>query len=337
MISENFYNIKLEPILDSIKFEQMSDERYFSSEFKEYISNSKLSLINPEQDGSVEKYLSGLNNTYNDSFVLGSAVHELVLQPNEFELIPDVIRPTAKMGAMADELYVKFKENTTVTVDDIINASNKIGYFKNKMTENRIQEVYIQCSVYWQNRYLYEQNTLDKNPIYLDYRNQEKLIGCINSIKNNTSIQKLLYPEGLFETPISENEAAMFIDIKATYNNKETILKIKGKLDNYTIDLENNKVVLNDLKTTGHYVEQFGESFQKYHYYRQMALYLWMLKLYTKKQYNIDINSLQSNMLLVSTIPTFKSGVFRVTRNDIDKGFRELSNLLKRVAALELC
>lgn len=333
---KNYCDIKLTPILDSIHYEEMSDERYFSSEFSEYISNSRLSLINPLQDGSPEKYLAETGNQYSDSLVLGNAVHELVLQPEEFEVVENIERPTAKMGVMADELFKVYQVNGKVSNEDIIKASDKIGYFKGKMNDIKINNVIQQCINYWNDRFFWEKNSTEKTPIYLDTKNKEKLVHCISSVNKHKSIQSLLHPEGFTETPISMNEAALFIDIKAEYEGKETILKLKGKLDNFTIDLETNSVVLNDLKTTGHYISKFNESYEKYHYYRQMALYLWMLQLYVKNDYNIDINSLTANMLLVSTIPEYKAGIYKVSKNDINKGFKELSDLLKRVAALEL-
>ena len=52
--------IKLTPLMETIHFVEMSDEEYFSEKYADYISNSKLALINPEQDGSPEIYLEGL-------------------------------------------------------------------------------------------------------------------------------------------------------------------------------------------------------------------------------------------------------------------------------------
>lgn len=124
-------NVKLIPLLDTIQLIEMSDEEYFSDKWAGYISNSKLALINPDQDGSPQIYKEGLSkhSKYSDSLVFGSAVHELVLQPKEFAVVNNVDRPTAKMGAMADELYKTFLSNKGVVSDkDIIAASDKIDY-----------------------------------------------------------------------------------------------------------------------------------------------------------------------------------------------------------------
>ena len=329
-------NVKLIPLFDTIQLIEMSDEEYFSDKWAGYISNSKLALINPDQDGSPQIYKEGLSKhpKYSDSLVFGSAVHELVLQPKEFAVVNNVDRPTAKMGAMADELYKTFLSNKGVVSDkDIIAASDKIDYYKGKMDSIKIENVKDKCINYWWDRrdWETEHNNLGTEPIYLDPKSREKLQLCLASVEANKEVQDLLHPKGVFEEPISMNEAALFMDVKAEHEGKETILKLKGKLDNFTIDTETNEVVLNDLKTTGHWLIDFGDSFKKYHYNRQMAMYAWMLRSYVEKQYNIKPSSLMANMLLVCTVPDF-----RVTNGEIRKGFLEFKDLLQRVAYCEL-
>lgn len=334
-------NVKLIPLFDTIQLIEMSDEEYFSEKWAGYISNSKLELINPAQGGSPQIYKEGLSkhSKYSDSLVFGSAVHELVLQPGEFKVADNVDRPTAKMGAMADELYRTFLSNKgVVSDDDIIAASNKIDYYKGKMDSIKIEDVKDKCINYWWDRrdWESEHNNSEIEPIYLDPKSREKLQLCLASVEANKEVQDLLHPKGVFEEPISMNEAALFMDVKAEHEGKETILKLKGKLDNFTIDIETNEVVLNDLKTTGHWLIDFGDSFKKYHYNRQMAMYAWMLRSYVEKQYNIKPSSLMANMLLVCTVPDYRAGVFRVTNGEIRKGFLEFKNLLQRVAYCEL-
>lgn len=46
----NLSDIKLSPNLESIRREKISDQEYFSKKYSNYISNSRLKLINPDQD-----------------------------------------------------------------------------------------------------------------------------------------------------------------------------------------------------------------------------------------------------------------------------------------------
>ena len=46
----NLNDIKLSPVLESVYRSKISDAEYFSSSYSNYISNSRLKYINPEQD-----------------------------------------------------------------------------------------------------------------------------------------------------------------------------------------------------------------------------------------------------------------------------------------------
>lgn len=336
--------IKLTPLLETIEFRDITDEKYFGAEYSKYISNSKLALINEEQGGSPLIYRDGLSkhSKYSDSLVFGSAVHELALQPDLFEIVPSVIRPTAKLGFMADELYPVFLRDSVSTSDvlvndsEVIKASDKIDYYKGKMNRGKIDNVLAKSIDYWEARKKHELTNPIKSPIYLDAKGQDKLQSCMNSFNRSKQIRLLLNPEYLFTEPVSLNEAALFMDVKAEHNGKEVILPLKAKLDNFTVDFDLNKIVLNDLKTTGHYLTDFGESFKKFHYNRQMAMYLWLLKLYVEKEYNMHAEEMYANMLLVSTVPNYFSGVFEVSNREIAKGFAEFKRLLSMVAYYEI-
>jgi hypothetical protein len=62
---------QVELILDSISIIKISDEEYFSN-YKNYISNSALNMLDPNKDGSIEKFLAGFKDSYSSSFELGT-------------------------------------------------------------------------------------------------------------------------------------------------------------------------------------------------------------------------------------------------------------------------
>lgn len=65
-------DIILEPLLDTLLLEKIDDSVYFTSPiYKHRISNSRLGLLNPRQDGSPEKFFSGFKQSFNASFALG--------------------------------------------------------------------------------------------------------------------------------------------------------------------------------------------------------------------------------------------------------------------------
>lgn len=330
--------IQIIPILESLQILDISDEEYFGEKYKEHISNSKLKLINPKEGGSPESYLQGLPFTASDAFYFGSAVHELVLQPESFKLVESVDRPTAKAGFMADELFTTYKKKGLVEFTDVVKASDKISYYKGKMDRDKYNALIQKILPYFEQRLSYENNNDHNGAIYLDVKSRDKLKSCLTNIKNHEGIQELLNPKGLMSKPTSCNEATILLDVKCvTPSKEEVVLHLKGKLDNYTLDWETGTITLNDLKTTGHLVEDFGkDSFYKYHYYRQMGMYGWLLHLANKAIYKIPDLTFKCNMLLVSSIPPCNCGIYKVTNSHIQKGVQEFSDLLKRVAHLEL-
>ena len=330
--------IKLEPLLDTLRMEKIDDAIYFTSPvYKNRISNSRLGLLNPRQGGSPEKFFSGFKSSFNPSFALGSAVHEQILQPHLFKLAEDTCKPTAKMGGMADELYDIFCQRE-ITDEDIINASDKIEYYKGKMTPDRIKEVREKCAQYWENRNQYELNLEENREVrYLDYPMLEKAKSCIESLQSNKLVMDLLHPTGIIEDPISECEQAILLDVKATMpDGKEVIMHLKAKLDNFTIDSETNVIKINDVKTHGQMLNTFDESKVKYHYNREIAFDMYLLSLVAKQMYDMPNPKKQANYLVVSTVPNFYSKVVPLTAAEIRTGFFELQQLL-RYAAYLMC
>lgn len=326
-------DIKLTPLLETLRLEKISDNIYFSEKYSNYVSNSRLGLINPRQDGSPEKFFAGFTNTYSSSLAIGSAVHELVLQPDSFELSEDIGKPTAKLGLMADELYPTFITKD-ITKEDVIKASDKVNYYKGKIDSNRSTEVINSCKNYWEARKNRELDlSQDKEIIYLDNKSLEIVKSCVQALNKNSQVQDLLRPEGILNTPISENEQAILLDVKAKCpNGQEFILHLKSKLDNYTIDKETNTIVVNDIKTIGNMVSEIDNNIKRYHYSREFAMYIYLLKLCAEKFYNLKNPKIQANYLVVSTVPNFYTKVRPVTYGEIREGFHEFKTLLKYVA-----
>lgn len=141
-------DIKLRPLLDTLRLEKISDQVYFSEQYSGYVSNSRLGLINPRQEGNPDKFFTGFKSFFSPALELGSAVHELVLQPDSFELSEDIGKPTAKLGAMANELYPVYLKGD-VTFEDVKAASDKVEYYKGKLTKDLAKSVINSSTQYW--------------------------------------------------------------------------------------------------------------------------------------------------------------------------------------------
>ena len=324
--------IKLTPLLDTLQLVKISDAEYFSPKYGEYVSNSRLGLLNPRQGGSPESFFTGFKDEgFISSLVIGSAVHELVLQNESFELAPALGKPTAKMGAMADELYPVWLKHP-IRTSDITEASNKINYYKGKLTPDRIKQVNEQCIPYWKARKQLVSNS-NKELIYLDDKSRDTVYNCVEALTNNPQVQELLHPSGLIDAPISLNENALLLDIQAECPNGKTfIMHLKAKLDNFTIDLESDTVVVNDVKTIGKVVSEIDSNISKYHYSRELAMYLFLLRLYVIKEYGIENPTMKANYLVVSTVPQYYTKVRAMTKKECYEGLHEFRTLLRYAA-----
>lgn len=321
---------KIEILKDSIQELDISDEEYFSDKFKDYVSNSSLKNINPDEDGSPEKFFNEDNNIYTSSLQFGSLVHEALLQPNSFELIQCIYKPSNKLGTLLDKIYDLRKKHYKIK-DAIIKASNEVDYYKNKISDKRIKNIINSGLKYY--IYLYKSN-YSENVRVLDINLFNKVKDCIDSCYNTFSkkIKNNLYSE------FSEyrNERAFICDIKITFpNNNSEIIKFKSKIDNFIIDNFNDNIILNDLKTTGKNINLFFNkiineemplgSFYTYHYYRQLAVYKYILETKYNKQ-------IKSNLMIVESSYPFNYDIASIDTDILNYGLYEFKKLLCFVA-----
>ena len=64
-------DIKLIPLLDTLRLEKIDDSVYFSEKYSGYISNSRLSRIDPDKGGSPEEFFGRMKPFYTPSLQIG--------------------------------------------------------------------------------------------------------------------------------------------------------------------------------------------------------------------------------------------------------------------------
>lgn len=336
-------NIKITPIFDTLRLQKISDAEYFSERYSDYISNSRLGFIDPNNGGSPEKFLAGFkgNRIFSDSLSLGSVVHEQTLQPELFSLCPDLNRPTAKVGFIADEIASMRKGGKLkdFTKEEFYKACSVVDYYKGEPKESKIKEILPAIKEYLANLEVFLQSKPNVST-YLDSKTLDKAKGCISALKNNKKVQSLLHPTGLLETPISECEQAILLDaVVKCPDLPEFTIRLKSKLDNYTIDKESNVITVNDVKTIGRTLNNSDEQVLKYHYYREMSMYCYLLSLCAKQFYGLPEKfKVRSNFLWVSTVPptgnytTYATKVTPMTPELFKLGSDEFKDLLRRAS-----
>lgn len=326
--------VTLKPLLETLRLENISDKIYFGNKYSSYISNSRMKLINKDEGGSPELYDKGFGSSQTDSLLLGSAFHAHYLSPDEFDIV-QCSRPNAKLGFFIDSVFKYRKEGLPIW-KCVLLASISADYYKNKLTDRIVRQAIAKGLDYYLFRLHHKS---EKEVYYLGNDLYGKYKSCVDSFKRNTQIIELLNPSTLVEPAKVFNEYTILMDIEATLETGEkTILKLKAKLDNFTINQENGELVLNDLKTTGKPLYKFrNHSFQDYHYYRQASFYAWLLQLAATHIFHFDYKKFFVNFLVVSTIPDYRCGIFRCPQDQIAKGWEEMKRLLKQIAIHQVC
>jgi hypothetical protein len=346
---ELFKYFKISPVKGSFKREIMDDAEYFSPKYSGYISNSKMGLINPAQGGSPSKFLQGFKSSNSQALALGSAVHEILLQPESFEIAEET-KPSEKLG-LAYDYFTEYRKEGRKLEESIILACNKADYFTSTLLNFGglgLPSVY-KTAIKKCLKYHFARKTTHtpegKELIYLPSNLREKAIACIDSVHNNKKIMQQL------NAPNSYYEDALFCDLRVTFPvdfknptgaQRDVTLKLKMKADHYILNEHTGELVLNDLKTSGKAVELFkgytdasGDnkpgSFEIFHYFRQMAMYGWLLKSYAEEHFNREF-ALSANMLVVQTLKPFHAMMFKVTKEDIRRGWAEFKELICRIA-----
>lgn len=330
----SLFDFEIIPLYDTVRHAKISDDEYFSSKYKSYISNSRLKLIDSEEGGNPDKYKTGLKSSFNPSFQIGTGVHTQVLQPEEFTIHPKCGKPSAKQGYCLDFVKLYRKQGLSIR-ESIDKARQKADYYKSADLDKMISKFLTKENL----AYYLKTRDLDDSVLLFSDSDWEVVTKCVDSIKKNPHIQKKLHPKDEFgiEHP-SFNEDTFFMDFKIKYKDKEIILSFKMKADNWTIDEGNKILTLNDLKTTRHWCSKFMEtSWNDYHYYRQFYIYGLILTAYCRQKYGYDKSwTFKSNVCVVETDTDHLSMCFSIPRKEIIRGMNEFNKLISEVAYYEM-
>lgn len=324
----------------NIKGEDMPDSEYYS--LKGFTSISRLKLLDPRHGGSPQKYKQGFDFGYNESLLLGSAVHAAILQPDDFEISDYQNKPAGKLGFFVEKVYENRKSGMKI-VDSIEKASIDANYYAGKLTKKILRnamklglDYYLRLS----NGEFNPENGKEK--YVLSKKLYDSAHACINSINRNGAIQRIL-SQNLFEPKEFYNEIALFSDIEVVFpDGVSTIIRFKGKLDSVVWDPEKKILYLNDIKTTSKGLSYFmgyiyndvpyDGVFEHRSYYTQLYIYSVLLQMYFQKILGIDDYTLYTNIFAVETTGEYRSESFRINNSYIELGKKEFKELMVRLA-----
>lgn len=330
---------------------KVSDEDYFKGSLKDYISNSRLALINEAQGGSADIFVKPVQKDEEvRAFRLGSAIHQLFLEPDKFQL-SDIELPSNGIVSIFNTIYnLCHKEEAPLTFDEALTFAIKFhNYYNGDPGEKRLASLLEKGMPYY--NYLTSGKKTDSE-ILLPSAEKKLLILILDLLNKDKEISELLRPDELFDK-VSYNEDVFVSKVQLN----SVVYNAKIKIDNWTLDTTDKVVVLNDLKTSGYNLDNFlgntgvlkqifnesfdlafqfnPGSFQKFHYYRQFAMYRLMLEAYLKEQKLIDDTwTFKQNVIVAQTNYAPRVKMFEVDDFWIEKGTVELEYLFGKMDSI---
>jgi len=355
-ISDLRYKVKFKEIK---RISNVSDDDYFGEEYKRYVSNSSLKHLNPDEGGSAYNYINR-RDIQSNSIELGSAVHRAVLEGDKY-VLAEVDKPSGKGAEVIERAYAIVVRDGIGYEDAVALAAHDCDYYKGALTRTRIESIIESGREYFE---FLKSTTDTSNLIILPLEQREKFLKAIASINENKQISELINPSnGVFDVrSFSEDVLIGVAEITYLEDGMEVTseIDVKCKIDNWSIDLDNKVITINDLKTTSYAIQNFmGKwvkdnepisptdktvqeidkflpgSFQKYHYHRQMSMYVSMLINHCVEAYLItDLSdwTINVNMIVAETVAPFNAYTFVVPRTWLEAGDAELRRLLSLLA-----
>ena len=306
------------------------------------VSNSSLRHINPQQGGSPVEFKAHWDgkapSLRTSSLEFGNLLHLAVLEPHlcVYEIdktnTPDKIRDILKemyssLQASNDLANAIIGDDATIgPLEDhvyaVIEACNRLAYGRTWRDETRINKVMSQGSAYWE--------LLRNTDKFIITQDQFELMErCMHSVQNTShEMTELLFSKQ------KDKEGEYHNELEVHWEWPRYKFPLKGKIDRLWIDHKKKEFQIIDLKTTSKTLGLFHESFQTYHYARQVAFYemaadQWIMQTYGER-YKPSLMR-DHAICAVETKGANRAGLFSLCANTLQAGRNEMDELLDRV------
>jgi len=205
--------------------------------------------------------------------VEGSLLHSILLEPESFDdkyiVIPGSI-PAENSKKVIDKVFAIAKDQNRLDnaldkfESEILQILVDINLHQTLKTDvQRIDKI-----VTDQTTEYYEFLRTKGNKTVIDNEMLERVKVAAAEISSSKECSRLL---GL-DDPETKNEVPIMLELS------DYPFGLKGHVDNIRIDHQTKTIYINDLKTTGKYIQDFPESVEYYNYWLQAAIYMHLVK-----------------------------------------------------------
>lgn len=309
------------------------------------VSNSALKHINPEQGGSpaeFKRYWDGtLPSLKTSALEFGNLVHLAVLEPHLLNYVVDKTNTPDKIRDIVREVYENVKPKAdpfnldAPSINDfitygpaIISACDKLSYGATWREETRLNKVLEQGGSYFNLLAQAEAN----EEFVITQSQADRLDSCLAGINRDPVGQSMIYMVSEEYTNGKPNDVEYLNEQEVVWKQDGLSFPLKGKIDRLRIDHKNSEFTVIDLKTTGKSLSQFPDSFEQYHYARQMAAYEIAAAKFVADKFGEGYKPSHRHIIVaVETKGDYRAGKFIIKRKTIDAGRAEYNALLTRL------
>jgi hypothetical protein len=203
----------------------------------------------------------------------GSLLHNILLEPDSFNdkyiVVPGTI-PAENSKKVIDKVFAIAKEQNRLDIElnkfepEILQILVDINLHQTLKTDvQRIDKI-----VTDQTEEYYEFLRSKGTKTVIDNEMLDRVKVAAEQISSSRECSWLL---GL-DNPETKNEVPIMIELS------EYPFGLKGFVDNIRIDHTTKTIYVNDLKTTGKYIQDFPETVEYYNYWLQAAIYMHLVK-----------------------------------------------------------
>ena len=258
-ITEDIVSEKIKTENTNIKeIESENEEEQVVEKFE--WSFSKISKMLESPVAYYKRYILGEKDQEQKYFTEGKLIHYLLLENSnyrdKFIVIPSKV-PSDKLKTVMQYL---FDNNLSLDNDEAVLNALKVNDLYQSYKSDK------QLSTAREGREYFDFLAMAKDKTIVDLETMNRCITRVEKIKANKKIMDLISVCDNGQEPRNEIEL---------HGNIEGI-PIHGVLDNLVA--QNGIVIINDFKTTSKKLEDFKDSFEKYKYSLQAALYLELVK-----------------------------------------------------------
>lgn len=297
------------------------------------VSNSSLKLINPEQGGSPRKFkafaIDRTESVETPSLRNGKLIHLYVEDPKMFK-VSDIVKPSEMLSSWVEDVH---SEHPNITEDEVSIDNDELkatairsrnGRYKNLKDEGLVWSTFITGFDYL--NYLISKST----HIVMDKATFDVVSGATRSLTDNDVVRPFLFSSDyIYET--CYNELPVQWDVIVDIDGKSQTLNCKSLIDRLVVNISTRVAKLIDLKTTSKSLSLFKNSFEDYHYYRQLAFYKTAVREFLISTFPDIEFEIECYIVAVETVGQYESAVFKVTDEYLTKGEKDVVYLLSLV------